>query len=80
MYGIFTYIYHTNHPKVGKYTCPMDPIKTNSKPADPLHVSRRQMNEGPSSLGNMATSLKPTPKAFKIHFMASVFNVQTFCA
>ena len=26
MYGIFTYIYHKNHPNVGKYTSPMDPI------------------------------------------------------
>ena len=24
MYGIFTYIYHKNQPKVGKYTSPMD--------------------------------------------------------
>ena len=26
MYGIFTYIYHTNQPIVGKYTSPMDPM------------------------------------------------------
>ena len=24
MYGIFTYVYHTNKPNVGKYTSPMD--------------------------------------------------------
>ena len=26
MYGIFTHIYHTNQPNVGKYTIPMDPM------------------------------------------------------
>jgi len=26
MYGISTYIYHENHPNVGKYTSPMDPM------------------------------------------------------
>ena len=25
MFGIFTYIYHKNHPIAGKYTSPMDP-------------------------------------------------------
>ena len=24
MYGIFTYIYHKNHPNIGKYASPMD--------------------------------------------------------
>ena len=28
MYGIFTYIYHTNQPNVGEYTSPMDPMGT----------------------------------------------------
>ena len=26
MYGIFTYIYHTNQLNVGEYTSPMDPM------------------------------------------------------
>ena len=26
MYGIFTYIFHKNQPKVAKYTSPMDPL------------------------------------------------------
>ena len=29
MYGIFTYIYHTKQPNVGKYTSPMDPMGIN---------------------------------------------------
>ena len=32
MYGIFTYIYHTNQPNVGKYASPMDGMGLDTNP------------------------------------------------
>ena len=36
MYGIFTYIYHTNQPNVDEYTSPMD--RMGFKPSSPMAV------------------------------------------
>ena len=35
MYGVFTYIYHTNQPNVGKYS--MDPMGTGGSEILPFH-------------------------------------------
>ena len=59
MYGIFTYIYHRNHPNVGRYTSPMDPMgHATPHTSRSTHLQTHRWNRWAAiaSIGNHITS------------------------